>query len=56
MLSGEPNVADKELRVYGTWSVRCAIAIIILMILRGNIITTVYAVAVRGADVNLGRC
>ncbi|RMY16680.1 hypothetical protein D0867_03207 [Hortaea werneckii] len=56
MLSGEPNVADKELRVYGTRSVRCADAIIILMILRGNIITTVYAVAVRVADVNLGRC
>lgn len=56
MLSGDPGVADKELRVYGTSSVRCADAIIMLRILRENIITTVYAVAVRVADVNLGRC
>ena len=45
------GVVDSSLRVYGTKNVRVADAAIMPIIPRGNIITTVYAVAEKAADI-----
>jgi choline dehydrogenase-like flavoprotein len=47
------GVVDPRLRVYGTANVRIVDASIFPIIPRGNIISTVYAVAEKGADVVL---
>ena len=49
------GVVSKESRVYGTSNVRCVDASIMPIIPRANIITTVYALAERAADLLLGR-
>ena len=45
------GVVDNNLRLYGTTNVRVVDASIIPIIPRGNIITTVYAVAEKAADI-----
>lgn len=54
MMTREANgVVDGELRVYGTQNLRVCDASIFPIISRGNILTTVYAVAEKGAEIIL---
>lgn len=48
------GVVDSTLRVYGTANVRVCDASVIPVMPRGNILTTVYAVAERAADIVKG--
>ncbi len=44
------GVVDSELRVHGTRNLRVCDASVLPLIPRGNVLSTVYAVAERGAD------
>ena len=45
------GVVDEELKVYGTANLRVCDASVIPIVPRGNILTTVYAIAGKGADI-----
>ena len=49
------GVVDQELRVYGTSNVRVCDASIFPLHVQGNIVSLVYAVAEKGADLINGR-
>lgn len=52
MMSEElDGVVDENLRVYGTANVRVCDASVIPILPRGNILSTVYAVAEKGGDI-----
>lgn len=48
------GVVDSKMRVHGTRNVRVCDASILPLIPRGNVLSTVYAVAERGADLIKG--
>lgn len=51
---GQGGVVDSMLRVHGTRNLRVCDASVMPLIPRGNVLSTVYAVAERGADLIRG--
>lgn len=48
------GVVDEELRVYGTENVRVIDASVIPLQVTGHLVSTIYAIAARAADLILG--